>query len=208
MTVRQLSRSGTADAERRGRGDLREALIASTISLLTEQGAASLSMREVARRTGVSHGAPLRHFTSFADLLSSVAARGFRLLNEHVDEAAAAIPGGAGARARLIAVGHAYVATAIEHEALFSLMFRVDLLNVANADYQRETAQSARQFMGYIRALQDDGWHREADTALLNAVVWSQVHGIASLWSHGALASSVRHASLDELVTLALDLVL
>jgi AcrR family transcriptional regulator len=187
---------------------VRDRLIASTLALLAEGGPQSLSMREIARRSGVSHNAPLRHFSSFADLLSTVAAQGFRLLNERLDETGAALPGGAGARARLVAVSHVYVNTAIAQPALFSLMFRWDLLDVANEDYQREALACGRQFLRYIRAAQDEGWCPDIDTAVLNGVVWGQMHGIATLWSQGALAGSVGSASLGDVIDLALNLLL
>jgi AcrR family transcriptional regulator len=184
---------------------VRDRLIASALALLSEGGPQSLSMREIARRSGVSHNAPLRHFRSFGDLLSAVAAQGFRLLNERLEETGSALPGGAGARARLVAVSHVYVTTAIEQHALFSLMFRLDLIDMDNEDYQREAMQSGRQFMRFIRAVQDEGLWPGVDTAVLNAVVWSQMHGIASLWSQGALAVSVGTASLNDVIDLALN---
>ena len=56
---------------------LRDRLVRTTLDLLSEQGLEGLSLRSIARRAGVSHGAPLRHFASLADLLSEVAAHGF-----------------------------------------------------------------------------------------------------------------------------------
>jgi AcrR family transcriptional regulator len=57
---------------------LRDRLLQVTTELLAEQGVAAVSLREIARRAGVSHGAPLRHFPSLANLLAIVSAEGFR----------------------------------------------------------------------------------------------------------------------------------
>ena len=61
---------------------LRDRLLQITTELLAEQGVAAVSLREIARRAGVSHGAPLRHFPSLANLLAIVSAEGFRRLRQ------------------------------------------------------------------------------------------------------------------------------
>ena len=184
-------------------------LIDATLALLSERGLPGVTLRGVAKRAGVSHAAPFKHFASFADLLTETAATGFELLGERVDEAGAALPPGAGSRARLVAASKAYVETALDHPALFMLMFRFDLLDRANARYAAASMSAYRQFLRYVRAVQDEGWHTDADTAVVNATVWSLVHGIATLWSEGALAASVQDlASLDEIIDRSLEMVI
>jgi AcrR family transcriptional regulator len=193
----------------RPRGHTRAELVAATIALLEEEGIGGLTLRGVARRAGVSHGAPLKHFDRFSALLSEVAAHGYAILARRVDEADQELPAGAGARARFISASRAYVATAIDHPALFTLMFRFDLLDPTNGLFTRESLNAYRQFLRYIRALQDEGWHPEIDPRALNAVTWSLVHGIATLYSQGALALAIEEvATIDDVVELGLDLVL
>src|SRR5580692_8937647 len=63
-------------------GNLRESLLRAAISLIAEVGPTAFTLREVARRAGVSHNAPYRHFPSKDDLMAAVAAEGFRELTQ------------------------------------------------------------------------------------------------------------------------------
>jgi AcrR family transcriptional regulator len=84
-------------------------LVDVAVRLAAREGIEALAPRRIARRAGVSHGAPLRHFASLADLLSDVAARGFRLVSEAIEGSGDGLPTGAGALPRLAATGRAYV---------------------------------------------------------------------------------------------------
>src|SRR4029077_16382653 len=69
-------------------GDLRRALTDTALAMVTEDGAWNFTLREVARRAGVSHAAPYNHFADKAELLAEVAALGFRALRSEMDAAA------------------------------------------------------------------------------------------------------------------------
>jgi AcrR family transcriptional regulator len=188
---------------------LRGQLIHATLALLGERGLPGVTLRGVAKRAGVSHAAPLNHFSNFAQLLTETAATGFELLGQRVDEAGAALAPGAGSRARLVGASKAYVETALEFPALFLLMFRFDLLDRSNPRYDAAATNAYRQYLRFVRAVQDDGWQTDTDTAVVNATLWSLVHGIATLWSQGALAESVQgRATLEEILDRSLDMVL
>jgi AcrR family transcriptional regulator len=188
---------------------LRNQLLAATLALLDEHGSPGVTLRGVAKRAGVSHTAPLKHFASFAHLLTETAAIGFERLADRVDEMGAALPPGAGSRARLVEASKAYVDTALEHPALFELMFRFDVLDLSNARYQAASLNAYQQYLRFVRAMQDDGWQTDTNTAVANATLWGLIHGIATLWTHGALAASVENlASLDEIIERSLDIVL
>ena len=101
-------------------GDLRCALIDATMALVTEEQDWSFSLREVARRAGVSHNAPYNHFAEKRDLLGAVAAMGFEMLR---DRMLAVITKIRSADAALSAAANAYVGFAIENPALYRLMF-------------------------------------------------------------------------------------
>src|SRR5690348_15474902 len=96
-------------------GDLRQALLDAALELLEKQGPEALVLREVARRAGVSHNAPYRHFASREELLAGLAARGFGEFGKRVQSAQG---GGKGT-----GMGEAYVGFALEHPQLFRLMF-------------------------------------------------------------------------------------
>lgn len=186
----------------------RERLIRTALAVLTDQGLEGLSLRNVARRAGVSHGAPRRHFASFADLLAEVAAHGFRLLSEAIEKSAAQLAPGAGAIARLRTGSRAYVECAVANPALFALMFRPELLDAENASYVRDGAAAFERVVVQVRAAQDAGWHPQRDTRVLAGVVWASLHGLATLWAQGALSGPIPRASLDDALTTALELLL
>jgi len=190
------------------REPLRERLVAVTLDLLAERGLEGLSLRRIARRAGVSHGAPLRHFRSTADLLAEVAARGFRELSLAVEKSSAQLPPGAGPLARLARAGRAYVERAVASPGLFALMFRPDMLDVENASFRRDAGEAFERVVGHVRAAQDAGWQPERETRLLAGSVWASVHGLATLWSQGAFAGPVPDATLHAMLATTLELAL
>jgi AcrR family transcriptional regulator len=187
---------------------LDERLVGVTLTLLADEGLESISLRRIARRAGVSHGAPLRHFPGLADLLAEVAARGFALLTRTIESSAAELPAGAGARARLAAAGRGYARIAVEHPDLFALMFRPDQLNVARPAYGRESQRAFESLARLVRAAQDEGWQPARDTRALAGSIWASAHGLASLWAQGALSVAVPGSSLDDILTITLELAL
>jgi AcrR family transcriptional regulator len=199
-----------AASSRRRQSPLDERLLDVVEELLASRGLEGLSLRRIARRAGVSHGAPLRHYPSLSALLSEVAARGFRLLSEAVDKAAAQLPPGAGPQARLAAAGRGYVELAVAKPGLFALMFRPEALDRANERLMRASAEAFEQVVRYVRAAQDAGWQSARETRLLAGCVWSAVHGLATLWADGAFTGATRapDASLDEAVEITLELIL
>lgn len=186
----------------------RERLIRTALEVLAEQGLEGSSLRNIARRAGVSHGAPLRHFASLADLLSEVAAHGFRMLSEAIEKSAAQLAPGVGALARLRAGSRAYVECAVANPALFALMFRPELLDADNASYRRDGIAAFEQVVVQVRAAQDAGWHPQRDTRVLAGAIWASLHGLATLWAQGALTAPVPGASLEDALTTALELLL
>lgn len=187
---------------------LDERLVQVTLDLLDREGLTGLSLRRIARQAGVSHGAPLRHFRGLAELLSEVAAQGFRLLSEAVEKSGAPLPPGTPPGDRLGAAGRAYVECAVAHPGLFSLMFQPERLDWSHPALLAESSAAFEQLVRHVRAAQDAGWRRAHGTRLLAGSVWAAVHGLAMLWSQGALAGPVPGASLDTLIDTSLELVL
>jgi AcrR family transcriptional regulator len=111
-------------------GDLRTALIRSAAALVNDRGLAGVSLREVARRAGVSHAAPYHHFSSKESLLAALAAEGFADLDAAL--ARAESRAGADPRARLEALGVAYVRFALAKPEMFRAMFRASAKDVGS----------------------------------------------------------------------------
>lgn len=196
-----------ARVERAGLG-LAERLVRATEELLEQEGLEGVTLRRVARHAGVTHGAPLRHYPRFSNLLAEVAARGFRMLSRAVDEAASQVAPGAGATARLVASAHAYVRCAVARPALFTLMFRPEVLDPAHPELARESVAAFEQVVRLVRAAQDAGWRTDTDTRRLAGALWASVHGLALLFAQGAYPAVVPGTRLDEAVATTLGLVL
>lgn len=180
-------------------GALRETLIEATEALLAERGADGFSLREVARRAGVSPAAPAHHFGDAGGLLTVVARLGFEALAEALQAGDAS--GGADARTALRAQGLAYVHFALRHPGRFRLMFRPGQLH-ADAALERHAAaafevlaRGVRRAAGVADAARMRPAHWHAVTAL-----WSLVHGYAHLAIAGKFAPLAGEDALDAFV--------
>jgi AcrR family transcriptional regulator len=160
-------------------GDLRHAMLVAAGGLIEEEGVDGLSLRECARRAGVSHGAPAHHFGDVRGLLTALAAQSFEMLVAYMDRyEAAAAPD---TYAQLIANGQAYVAFALAHPGRFRLMFRSEWVD--RDDAALCTAGSAaygrlQQHIAAVVAAAGDGALGQDAKA---AFAWAIVHGLASL---------------------------
>jgi AcrR family transcriptional regulator len=168
-------------------GDLPAALLAAVREAITDNGVSGVSMRDVARRAGVSHSAPAHHFGSKAGLLMAFAAEGFRLLAQAMRSEMEA-QDTADAVVQVAAVGQAYVRFAVSHPAHFEVMFGPDApipgdpeLTAARKavhDLLTESIGRARQ-VGRLPV-------HSAELVAISA--WSLVHGLAALLINGRIA--------------------
>jgi AcrR family transcriptional regulator len=126
-------------------GDLRRALLSAAVEAITESGPTALSLRDLARRAGVSHAAPTHHFGDKAGLLTALAAEGFDLLAG----ALTAVPPDPGG---FLEVGVAYVRVAVEHRAHFEVMFRPDLYHADDPELVAARARSSAALYGGVAA--------------------------------------------------------
>ncbi len=153
-------------------GDLRPALLRAAARLLEKEGPAALSLRDLARRAGVSHNAPYRHFPDREALLAALAADGFRRLGEAL----------AGASRQ--EMGEAYVRFALEHPQLFRLMFGGHLPFSRHGALERAAASPYQALVAAFRAQTSIG-----DPERAAAAAWSLVHGLSHLLLDGQFAS-------------------
>lgn len=158
-------------------GDLRRALVEEGLRLVADGSAEALSLRELARRVGVSATAVYRHFPDKAALLAALAAHGLAMLGEAQRAAFEAAGGGAKGFA---ATGAAYVRFALGNPALFRLTF----LHPAGYDAARwtDTPDEATTFLlANARAYAPAG----VDPAVFALQAWSLAHGLAMLMLDG-----------------------
>lgn len=161
-------------------GDLRQSLINAAIALISEEGINDLSLRQVARRVGVSHNAPYRHFEDKEALLAAVAEQGFQSLRVAMETARQVIP--PDSPQRLEAIGIAYVHFALAHPFHYRLMFGDYRCNLSKYSALAETAQqSFMVLVSTIREGQIAGIFRLADPVDMARVAWSLVHGQSML---------------------------
>ncbi len=176
----------------------RERLLQAARDVVTDDGLEGLTLRAIARRAGVSHGAPLRHFANLASLLAAVGADGFTRLIAAVDdhlataEAAAAEAGQhVGPRRRLALAGQAYIRFALSDPGVFSVTFRPERVDVTDEAYGVQGAAAFQQLVDLVEAVQADGWQPHQRSEDVAGVMWAQVHGLAVLALHGALGAAV-----------------
>ncbi|MDX2270741.1 MAG: TetR/AcrR family transcriptional regulator [Cyanobacteriota bacterium] len=160
-------------------GNLRIALIEAAGQLVQESGIESLTLREVARRAGVSSGAPYHHFKDKAELIQELVWHRFERLEQAYQRA---LLGQTTPQEKLQAVGVAYVMFAVEHPADFRLMFRPEMGSPFTSNNPACTSVF-RTVMQVIDEFQLAAPRREQ--AAMG--VWSLVHGLAALLVDGPL---------------------
>jgi len=159
-------------------GDLRPTLIAAAKAMLDEGGVGAVSLRETARRVGVSPTAIYRHFADKESLLAAAAAEGFRELG------AALIAASRDAADPLPAMAMAYVQFALARRGLFRLMFGPEM--ASRAKYQ-ELKSAADQAFDQLRNGVGAGAGGKRDPRLAAIAAWALVHGLAQLFLDGIL---------------------
>ena len=168
------------------RRDLREACLREAVAIVEEVGVEGLSLREVARRLGVSHQAPYKHFPSRDHLLAEIVGRAFDLFARHLDER----PSGGDAAADLAAMGQAYVAYARAHPLQYRLMFGTPLPDPnEHPEMMRRARHAFALLRDGIRRLRGADVDGAADAELDALFVWSAVHGVASILESAAIGT-------------------
>jgi AcrR family transcriptional regulator len=149
------------------------------------EGLSALSMREVARRAGVSHQAPYHHFADREAILAALCEEGFAQL---LSEFRAAVEGVEGPVERLRETGRAYVRWALGHSAHFRIMFRPELVSLERFPDARGVAQEAFGFLvDRVGELVEAGVVPADQAEVVTMLVWSTVHGLATLLLDGPL---------------------
>jgi AcrR family transcriptional regulator len=161
-------------------GDLRRALVETALAMVTEEGAWNFTLREVARRAGVSHAAPYNHFEDKSALLAEVAALGFQSLGQTMEAAARAQP--RSARQAFASIGAAYVRFGVEHPAHYRLMFGAELAEQARHPTLQAASDATFAILtGVLERGQAAGQVRRGTVRDQALAAWSLVHGLATL---------------------------
>ncbi|MEV6330044.1 TetR/AcrR family transcriptional regulator [Streptomyces sp. NPDC051909] len=177
---------------------LRDRLVRTGVELVDAEGAQALTLREIARRAGVSHGAPRRHFPTHLDLLSAIAREGFTELGERVK----AVDDPAGApRARIEALARCYLDFARLRGGMYELMFRHDLLESGRLGLRDTSLPLFSRLADLVAAHRPD----TPDPVTATGALWANLHGIAQLWRWGSLRLATGADDPAPLLAAALD---
>ena len=178
MTARRTSAPEPAD--------LRQRILDTSRALLDEQGVAALSLREVARRAGVTHQAPYHHFADRESILAELVAQGFDELTLRLAKANR-MASSHSHLDMLVASGCAYVGFALDQPGVFGIMFRNDACDPARFELALLAGQRAHgELLQLVRLIKGDPVDE-----LLASVIWSQVHGLATLLLDGPLGQKL-----------------
>jgi AcrR family transcriptional regulator len=178
-------------------GDLKNALLDAAVSFLEKHDVEDLSLREIARRAGVTTGAPYHHFASKDDLIAAVATQAFAML---ADALARAEDPALEPRARIHALGRAYVAFATAHPTRFRVMWRVE-----GADVRPDLMAAKRATYAPLAraAAAADRRERPDDEKVL--ALWSLIHGLTFQWIDGRVPRVFPGKTASEIVARMLD---
>lgn len=194
-----------------GGRDLRARLLRTSRELLDEGGPGALSMREVARRSGCTHQAPYHYFANREAILAALVREGFEELAQRLREVHDGLEA-RGLPATLKASGNAYVEFALCNPGVFRVMFRPDVCDPERFPEAGRAGERARcELARLARMVAGPQVSPEVE-----ALIWAEVHGLASLLLDGSLgagldslqerldfARRVTHASLGPLLVLA-----
>ena len=176
-------------------GNLCEVLLEKAVEVIQDDGIGALSLRAVARRAGVSHGAPAHHFGDKAGLLTALATRSMERFATALSEASR--EAGGSALDRLRAIGRAYVRFAAQNPAQFSIVTRFELIRSADAEFAASYQATFDLVKDAVCAAQQEGWRRSMDPTALVTTCWSAVHGLATLYLDGVLEDRVGPIDLE-----------
>ena len=169
-------------------GDVRNVLLQQAENILTNEGPAGLSLRRLARLTGVSEAAPYRHFDGKDGILAAVAIAAFERFAEQLESAAESHPNH---EERIMALGAAYVQFAVENPQHFRLIFGRERPPLDQYPELRDAADNAFDVLQRAVTSVD----RKAEMTLAEAAsaynralaAWSRAHGIAMLVIDGMI---------------------
>jgi AcrR family transcriptional regulator len=165
-------------------GNLRQALVDATLSLIEEKGPQGFTLAEAARIAGVSPAAPYRHFKGREDLIEEVARQGYDMFADLMEAAYDA--GNPSPLSAFEAVGRAYLAFARKHPGHYIAMFESGVAISGNADLSLAADRAMSVLTGAAEAL---GAHLPPDkrppSSMISHHIWALSHGIVELFSRG-----------------------
>ncbi|MFG3661397.1 TetR/AcrR family transcriptional regulator [Streptomyces sp. NPDC047706] len=178
-------------------GDLRSALLAGAERTLRDKGAAALSLRELARETGVSHAAPGRHFRDKQALLDALALTGFERMTRTLEAADhPELP----MEERLTTLARAYLGFAIDNAELLELMYARKHDPDVSEQLAAAVERTISPFLRLISQAQQRGEIVEGDPERITLHAGATLHGIAAFTANGTFPPQAALDSVGEVV--------
>jgi|SRR5579872_224570 len=175
-------------------GRLRQAMVEAATQLIAEVGPHAVTVREAARRAGVSPGAPFRHFSTRAALMTAVAEEAMRRFQMAIG-ACLAQAAHLGPREKLEVIGKAYVGWAIAHPAYFKALSNRDLIDFEGSSVLMEmSAQTEALLAGLFGEAARLGLLRTNDVAAAALGARAMVYGLARMYVDGHFIGLAREA--------------
>lgn len=166
-------------------GDLRRAIVDTTMRMLAEDGGWQFTLREVARRAGVSHAAPYKHFPDKAALLAEIALVGFDGLRTALRAAQSQSDGDLAAE--FVATAEAYLAFGRDNPALYRLMFGGEVASATDLHRDPRALGAFEAVIDLLGRGQASGLFRARPVRGQAAACWAQLHGLTMLTLDGLL---------------------
>jgi AcrR family transcriptional regulator len=166
-------------------GDLKRTLLDTAREMLQEESGWQFTLREVARRAGVSHAAPYKHFADRGALLAEVAAQGF--LTMQAAMRAAAERNSESCRAALQAIGRAFIDFGLAHSGLYRLMYSAEIDKRAYPQLEQASTGTFDALLSVLEQGQRSGGLRAGPVRGQAAACWALVHGLTTLQIDGQL---------------------
>ncbi|ASJ61987.1 TetR/AcrR family transcriptional regulator (plasmid) [Sinorhizobium meliloti WSM1022] len=177
-------------------GDLRRAVIETALDMLREEKGWQFTLREVARRAGVSHAAPYKHFPDKAALLAELAMIGFDRLRVSLSAAKCEAP--KTLRDEITPIARAYVAFGTDNPALYRLMFSAEEGKSVGMHLSERALAVFDVLLEILRRGQAEGSIRNRPIEGQAAAGWGLIHGMTMLAIDGLLVpEKVGSAPLD-----------
>jgi AcrR family transcriptional regulator len=165
---------------------LRQRILDTAEQMLESEDLSALSMREVARRAGVTHQAPYHHFADRESILAELVCQGFTELARRLTKANN-LAAKADKRRVIVEAGLAYVGFAIDHPGIFRIMFRRELCDATRFPAAMVASERAYAELQRLVAVLHEG----SASPVLASTYWAQVHGLASLLVDGPLGEQL-----------------
>jgi len=166
-------------------GDLRRALVDTALEVMREERNSQFTLREIARRAGVSHAAPYKHFPDKGALLTALAMIGFDQLRTALIQAQSSV--GGGPREALLPMARAYVDFGTDNPALYRLMFGAESSNQCDVHLGENAISVFETVMDVLARGQSAGVFRRRPVRDHATACWSLLHGMTMLSIDGLL---------------------